>query len=307
MSNNVEYKKESSLTAPEDRDLSNKWKPDQSSITLSENEVNLALEQLNNNDFTKKFPAVDRVYADPVPPMQNIGLISFVPAKGSTPNENGIYGFAKLRGNYVSMDEANTRAEFIIRNVDSYHQIYHTYVGRPFPLTKSSKWSAETNEIDIRKQTTESMSNDIKEIKKDDEKKMKEIKENQEKLLEDTQKESEDPYDNYITLNVKKAQLSWTYLQHVEKMKEIKEIILSSRNSILKLDEEYPEFKDIYLEKYMNARKEVGFKDSEEDLKTSFLSFLVKDIDLPGIDNDLHFYSIKDDNPVEESKDDNPV
>ena len=31
--------------------------------------------------------------------MQRIGLLSFVPAKGATPNSKGIYGFAKMRGN----------------------------------------------------------------------------------------------------------------------------------------------------------------------------------------------------------------
>ena len=86
--------------------------------------------------------------------------------------------------NYVVImqheQEADQRAEFLIRNVDSYHQIYHTYVGRPFPMTASSKYSAETNEIDIRKEMTESISNDVKQKKQDELKTVQEIKKREE-------------------------------------------------------------------------------------------------------------------------------
>ena len=141
--NHPEWEKENSLTSPEDRDIQNKWRPEQGAENLTEEEVSNAMFELNNKDFTDKFPRVDRTYADPPPPMQTIGLVSFTPAKGAKPNENGIYGFAKLRGNYPNTEEAEQRAEFLIRNVDSYHQIYHTYVGRPFPITASSSDIAE--------------------------------------------------------------------------------------------------------------------------------------------------------------------
>jgi len=139
-----EWQKENSLTCPEDRDRINKWKPDQTAPVLTQEQADEALKELNNTAFTDKFPRIERTYADPILPMQYIGLISFTPAKGATPNENGVYGFAKLRGNFSSEIEANERAEFIIRNIDSHHQIYHTYVGRPFPITNSSKYSAKT-------------------------------------------------------------------------------------------------------------------------------------------------------------------
>ena len=130
-------KQESSLTTPEDRNKDIKWKPDLSGTKLSEEEVVHALDGLNITSFTDKFPRIDRSYADPAILNQQIALISFIPAKGATPNENGIFGFAKIRGNFATPIEASERAEFLIRNVDSYHQIYHAYVGRPFPITTS--------------------------------------------------------------------------------------------------------------------------------------------------------------------------
>ena len=275
-----EWCKENSLTSPSDRDKTNKWKPDLSSKTLSEEEVTAACDELNNTSFVEKFPRIDRTYADPQIPLQTIGLISFVPAKGATPNENGVFGFAKLRGNFATQLEANQKAEQLIRNIDSYHQIYHTYVGRPFPITFSSKFSAETDEIDIRKQTTKTISESIKEKKDEEQRTIKEIKEREQALLDDTSKEP-DPYDQYITLRVKLAQLSWTYLEHQKKLEEVKEVIIRTRKEVAQADEEHPTFKDTYYDKYMEARKKAGIVESKEESQSNFIKFLVEDAELP--------------------------
>jgi len=283
----LEWEKENSLTSPDDRDRENKWRAEQGAPNLTENEVNLALAELNNTSFISKFPRVDRTYADPPVQLQSIGLISFTPAKGAQPNANGVYGFAKLRGNYATMQEVDQKAEFLIRNVDSYHQIYHTYVGRPFPITNNPKYSAETNEIDIRKEMTESISTDVKQKKMDEAKTVQEIKKREEALVAESKREEVDPYDEYITLRVKKAQISWTYLEHVKKIKEIREIILKTRSEIDRMESENSEYKTQYYDKYMNARKDSGFKDTKEEIESNFLKFLVEDAHLPGIDETL--------------------
>lgn len=272
-----EWKEENSLTAPADRDRENRWRPNQGAPNLTEEEVVVAMKELNNTTYTDKFPRVDRTYADPPPPMQLVGLISFTPAKGATPNENGVFGFAKLRGNYASTQEADQRAEFLIRNVDSYHQIYHTYVGRPFPITSSSKYSAETEEIDIRKETTKAVSNNVKDKKAEEQKIVSEIKTREENLLAESRSDEVDPYDEYITLRVKKAQLSWTYLEHQKKLAEIKDIIIKTRKEIADLDEVNPEFQEKYYEKYMKARHEAGIQEDSKDSMSNFIKFMVED------------------------------
>jgi hypothetical protein len=272
--------RESSLTTPEDRDKENRWKPEQFIEPLSIEETKEAIAELNNNTITSKFSRVDRTYADPAVPLQNISLFSFMPAKGATPNANGVFGFAKIRGSYASEMEANQRAEYIIRNVDSYNQIFHTYVGRPFPITVDSKYSAETQEIDIRKEMAKTVSENIKEKKEDEHKTMQEIKQKEEELLADSKKETEDPYDEYITQRVKCAQLSFTYLEHQKKMSEIKNIIIKTRDRIKEMDGEYPEFKDSYYQKYMDARDKAGIKESKEDTQANFIKYLVEDAPL---------------------------
>jgi hypothetical protein len=275
--NHPEWKQENSLTSPADRDLENKWRPNQGAPSLTEDQVTEAMTELNNTDYIDKFPRVDRTFADPPPPMQIIGLVSFTPAKGAIPNKNGVFGFAKIRGNYASNIEANQRAEYLIRNVDSYHQIYHTYVGRPFPITASSKYSAETEEIDIRRETTQAVSTSIKDKKADEQKIVTEIKEREENLLTESRTDNVDPYDEYITLRVKKAQLSWTYLEHQKKILEIKDIIIKTRQEIADLDASNTEFKDKYYEKYMKARNDAGIKESSDDSMGNFIKFMVDD------------------------------
>lgn len=286
---------ESSLTAPEDRDLKNKWRPNQGAPQLTEDEVSAALDELNDSSFTNKFPRVDRTYADPPVPLQNVALFSFIPAKGATPNENGVFGFAKVRGSYATEMEADQRAEFLIRNVDSYNRLYHLYVGRPFPITLSSKYSAETSEVDIRKETTKAVSTNIKNQKLEEQKTIREMQEREKQLLEESNKAKEDdgtgdvdvdPYEEYITQCVKKAQLSWTFLEHLKKLHEVRDIIIKTRKIISDLDEEYPEFKDKYFDKYMQARKDAGLKETSEDTQNNFMKYMLEDVSLPTIDSD---------------------
>ena len=278
-------KKESSLTCPDDRDPTLKWKPNQFAPVLDSDELNAAMSEQNVTTFIEKFRKEDRLYADPCIFNQNIGLFSFIPAKNATPNKNGVYGFIKLRGNFASPPEANQKAEELIRNVDSYHQIYHCYVGKPCPLTLTSKFSAEVTEIDIRKEATEAISTSIKSKKEEEKRSIQEIKEREEKLIEESKREEIDPQDEYITLRVKLAQLSFTYLEHQRKLIEIKDIIIRTRDDIEKKNKEFPEFKEMYYEKYMKARRDAGIKEDAKESENNFLKYLVQDALLPGIDD----------------------
>lgn len=270
--------KESSLTCPSDRDLINKWKPDIQAPPLTREETEAAVGENNKTDFVEKFRSVERTYIDPPVELQRYGLISFIPAKGATPNEKGVYGFAKLRGNYQTQIEANQRAEYIIKNVDSYNKIFHTYVGRPFPLTVSSDFSKETKEVEMKQQMKESISENVKNKRQEEKKSMDEIKEREKLLLEESKKTEEDPYELYITNKVKKAQLTWTYKEHQKKMAEIKDILIKTRELLNELDEEHPEYKDTFFEKYIEARQSSGL--TEEKNKDSFIKYLCEDIDL---------------------------
>lgn len=268
---------ETSLTAPSDRDPTRTYKPNQGFRPLTEDEVENAMKDLDNNKYVKKYLSVERRYADPVEPMQRIGLISFVPAKGATPNKNGIYGFAKIRGNYPTDKEASERAEYLIRNVDSYHQMYHAYVGRPFPCTTSSEFSGIVDKIDIRKDMTESVSASIKDKKKTESQQIREIEDREKELLSESKREDKDPIEFYTTLRVKKAQITWTYLETQKKMDEMKDIIIKTRKQIAEMEEKDSSYKENYYQKYLDARSQSGLDNSVN--QDTFMKFLVEDKD----------------------------
>ena len=236
-----------------------------------------AMEQLNQK---KEFMQVDRYYADPVQMNQLISLVSFVPSKEARPDKDGIYGMMKVRGVYATEREANERAEFLIRNVDSFHDIYHVHVGRPFPITNSEKYSNEIKNIDIRKKTTQIISEDILEKKRQEQKEMQEMKEREQQLLEESRKaqndEPRDTFEEYITENVKRAQLIWTYHETKKKMDQMRTGFLKATERIQELDESDPQFKDQYRDKYMEARRESGIPENND----SFIQYLGLDLSI---------------------------
>ena len=220
----------------------------------------------------------EKYYCDPPIHNQQVGLVSFIPSSEAKPDKDGIYGMMKVRGVYATDEEANERAEFIIRNVDSYHEIFHANVGRPFPVTESNDFANTVKSIDIRKKTTELISEDILNKKRQEKEEMMGIQEREKKLLDESEKaqkgEKMDVYDEYITMNVKRAQLLWTYKETMDKINQMKGSYEEAVNRIKELDEEHPEYKDQYKEKYMEARRQAGIPDEQN----SFVEYMALDI-----------------------------
>ena len=244
--------------------------------TFTDEEVEILHDKLNKDIRDLQ---VDKYYADPNQFGQNIALVSFIPSSGAKPDKDNIYGMMKVRGVYGTEEEANERAEFIIRNIDSYHEIFHCKVGRPFPITDSNEFANTVKSIDIRKKTTELISEDILNKKRQEKEEMMGIEEREKNLLEESKKaqagEKMDIFDEYITMNIKRAQLLWTYKETQDKLKQMKESYLTSIERIKEIDIEHPEYKDQYKEKYMEARRQAGIPDE----KNSFVEYLALDID----------------------------
>lgn len=264
-----------SLTSPSDRNPTSKPDLKPTEPTLNDQELNEAFAEQLNTDYVTKFRQVERAFCDPEIVGQKYHLFSFIPSKGATPDKDGIYGMAKCRGAYATLEESDKRAEFLIKNVDSYHKIYHCFIGKPFPITSSSDFSADTTEIDMKKKTTEIVSEDVKTRREKEQQEVKEIKERQENLMKEVEKENE-PEERYTVLRVKKAQLVWTYLKTQKKMEEMKNILKKTDVEIKEMDEKDPKYREMYYQKYMDARKKSGIK-SDED---SFVKYMGDDVDL---------------------------
>ena len=282
-----EWERENSLTTPDDRNPANRCGPDRDAPKLTDDQVDIGMKTINNKQFLEKCPKYDRSYQDPPPLMQSIGLISFVPAKGATPNASGVYGMAKLRGNYATEIEANDRAEYLIRKVDSYHQIYHMPVGRPFPITSSPDYVNETSEIDISKQITECIGEDLKEKRQAEKQEGKSMERREQDLLSDAKKTESEPYDDYITSRNKHAQLSWMYFEHHKKLKEVINSLIKTRHFIADMDVEYPEYKNTYYKSYMDAREAANITANPSQGQDNFIRFLVEEDPIPEVDQEV--------------------
>lgn len=245
-------------------------------VSIADSQVRDAMAELHVTALTDKFPRVEKFYADPAVANQTYALVSFLPAKGATPDADGVYGMMKVRGTFANEDEAMLRAEWLIRNVDSYHEIYNTFVGRPFPLASSKKYVTDTTEVDIKKKVVEETSENVRKKRDEERQTMKEIQEREKELLADVERKEDDPYDVYTELMVKKAQLTWTYHQTLGKMEEMKKNIIKARAEIAKMKEENADYHEQYMGKYMEARKKAGLPATDD----SFIKYMAEDLDL---------------------------
>lgn len=251
---------------------------------LNNEQTKEATAVLNNSTFVRSFPRIERRLADPALELQRIGLISFVPSKGATPDANGIYGFAKLRGNFATEEEASFKAQELIRKVDSYHQVYHAYVGRPFPLTTTSDYSKYVDRVDLQKEASESISRDVKSKREKEQQDIEEIKKREQELLADVAKEKEDNDDRYTTLRVKKAQLVWTYSETKKKLDQMIVLIAKARKEIEDLEATDSNLIKVYYQKYVDSRKQAGLSLDPAVTDQTFMRYLVEDLKLPEVD-----------------------
>ena len=265
-----------SLTCPRDRPQVGGVIRQPTHPPLGAEELREAVSVLNRNAFAR----VDRQYADPPLKDQKIVLFSFVPAKGAKPDEDGWYGMAKVRGVFGNEEMANEHAEKLIRDHDSYHEIFHAYVGRPFPVTNKSGYEEEVKTIDIKNKTVRLISEDILNKKREEEKEIKDMQDREQTLLEGSKRAKEelpeDPYDVYITDQVKRAQLIWTYKETMKKCEQMRDLIKTTNEKIAETEANNPEYREQYKEKYMQARKDAGL--DEEKVEESFLKYLGVDL-----------------------------
>ena len=107
---------------------------------------------------------------------------------------------------------------------------------------------------------------------------MSEIEQREKELLADVEKDEDDPIDYYTTLRVKKAQVTWTYLETKKKMDEMKDVIIKTRKEIEEMEKKDGSYKENYFKTYCDARTKSGLDNSQN--QDTFMKFLVEDVDL---------------------------
>jgi len=282
-----------SLTAPHDRQCMTSSVASSDTTPLTNEQLGKASQELIDTKGLS-YPKIERYYRDPLYSSQVYCLHSFVPSLGSKPDEHGIYGFMKCRGTFFTLEEANHRAEYIIRNMDSYHKILTNHCGQPFPLcSNSEEYAHELENVDLKEEVTKTMNEEVKQQRRKEKQEIKEIKEREKKILERNRKienkeevEDDDPLDIYITKRVKMANQIWTYHSTMKKIDELKNNIRKVSQEIKDIDSNDSSFKQEYFNKYMEARRASGLdKSTNGSNEDNFIKYMCEDIDLDFLDN----------------------
>jgi len=255
------------------------WKSSKSK-PLTDDELVHAFEDL----YVDKYIKADRKYIDPKVSGQKYALFSFNPTNGSKPDEDGIYGFIKVRGTFNRLEEAEEKSKELIQ-YQSANQIFVCDVGSPTPL--QSRVLNKENVVEVDHPDRESdenlkYANLIKEQTTKEKHQIEEIKKKIEYLKEDVTKDpnEKEPLQIYLELNQKRATAAYMYTQHQEKLEETKNIVLRSRQQISDMDQEHPNLKEEYLEHYKKTCEECGIDKAEDNMAIMIKKYFGEDPDL---------------------------
>lgn len=227
-------------------------------MVLSESELDQALDHL-----IKEYPPVEKRWHDPELPGQVFCSVSFTPAQGSKPDQDGLYGLLKVRGTFRSEEERDSRAEMIINDVDSYHAITHGYVGQPLPLTHDDddRYALDVTNLALKKKVQEVMGADMIERKEKERRDMDEAKaraKQMEKKQDTVAQALEDSAEKYTALRVKRSNLIFATYEMLKQLKKYKDTLIQTIHVIEKMDQDYPQFQNEFMDRYNSAAAKVG-------------------------------------------------
>ena len=166
-----------------------------------------------------------------------------------------VKGVAKIRGAYVTQQEAEARAEEIVRDIDSTNSVFTCIVGAPFPLVTEGM-AEEVNEIDLQQQTEHAIANNVRKQRRKEQREMEDIKRREEELRRNAEKDPNiDDLENYIAQRVKLSHLRYSINEHTKKKAECVENEKNVVEWLLDMKSRHPEFEEKYMEKYMAGRR----------------------------------------------------
>lgn len=251
------------------------WKP-LKNAPLTGNELECAFSDL----YIDKYVKGDRKFNDPEINGQTYALFSFTPSTTAKPDENGLYGFIKVRGTFSRLEEAEEKSKELIQ-LFSANKIFVCHTGSPVPLQTQIKNIENVVEVDNPNMDQETIK--FQELAKEqgikEKQAMEEIKQREELLKRDVTLTSKDkePIQIYLELIHKRATCAYLYKQHQEKLEETKNIIISTRQKISDMDVEYPNLKEEYLDHYRESCKNNGIDKAEDEMALYIKKFVGED------------------------------
>lgn len=235
---------------------------------LNKEELVSARETLVHKDFIKlQFPRTRKVRSDPEIVGQKFALVSFIPSAGATPDEDGCFGVAKVRGCFNTLEDADEKSDDLIRNYDSYAEIDVVYVGKEFPVMKNNEvYVRETREVDVRNILDKNTRKYLEDKRKKEKEIIEDIKRRQKEIEETPEQEDKDSLDYYIKVRVKRANAMMRKNEANSVIKQCANVIEKTGSELADIEEKHPDFTEIYLDRYEKVLKESGINATENPL-----------------------------------------
>lgn len=254
------------------------WKPSKAE-PLTDKELEHAFLNLYVDNYVK----ADRKFRDPEIRGQQYALFSFTPSTTAQPDESGLFGFIKVRGTFNRLEDAEEKSKELIQFFSA-NQIFVCETGSPVPLQKQLTNKNDVVEVENPHKNEECLKfQDLaKEQTMKEKQQIEEIKQREEELKRDVEQDPNDkePLQIYLELIHKRATVAYLYTQHQEKLEQTKNIIIATRQKIAKMDEEYPELKNEYMDHYRESCKKNGIDKAEDEMATYIKKFVGEDSDL---------------------------
>lgn len=243
-------------------------------MSMTEGELDSAIEKM-----VREWPAIEKRWNDPPIQGQNFCAVSFMPSSQAKPDNDGIYGYIKVRGVFETEEEYDIQCEKILNEYDSYHAINMGRVGQPLPLVNDDddRFTMEVNNVSLKQKVREEMAKNVREHR---EKQKDFVKEAEERAREQKEKDDAalrgevDEEEAYTTLRVKRANLIFTLYQMFVSMKRYKDTLRQTISTLDDMDKKFPEYQQTFLAKYNYAAEQAGVPKE----KNHIIKYMVGDV-----------------------------
>lgn len=208
-------------------------------------------------ELVVKFPKIERMPVDPPIAGQNYGLFSF---KFLPKPINGVYGFLKFRGAFVTEAEWEAHAKNIIRTVDSKHHLWPYQQGRWMPITTNEEFAKETLEVSEQDELRSIFNQQQTDEQKQQASRVREIKNRERQLMEEARRKTVDNSSlDYYAQQVMKVQQLESWLDMMRKRKrDMLKALKAGREEMARVEGDHPEYKDQVDEKIVAIKESIG-------------------------------------------------
>jgi hypothetical protein len=224
------------------------------------------------------YAAVNRRAVDPVWGTEpRFALFSYIPSPTAVADTDGLFGVAKVRGVFFTQEEADKRAEQLVRDVDSANSIFSCLVGVPFPIATSG-FARELKQVDVDKAVDAVTETREREKQTRDRREMRDIEKRREALLADVDAAKPvDPQETYGMNRVKLAQLRVHLAELTKKTREARALKARVIERLRADAADDPRLESNYMEKVLESRRAAHIP-VEMDL-TGYMLYMSQPID----------------------------